>query len=76
MLLTYFYAYYTWSGKSMYMDDLYVRADSRGQGVGSKLINRVIEQAKADKCKRLRWQVSEWNKYQGHIRICLDRRCN
>lgn len=58
---TYFYAYYTWIGKSMYMDDLYVKRDFRGNGLGTKLIKKVIEKAKSDKCNKLRWQVSEWN---------------
>ena len=59
--VTYFFGYYTWIGKSLYMDDLYVRPDFRGAGVGTKLINEVIAFAKAEKCKKLRWQVSEWN---------------
>lgn len=59
--VTYFYAYYTWIGKSMYMDDLYVHLNYRGQGLGSKLISKVIDKAKSEKCNKLRWQVSEWN---------------
>ncbi|WP_394335214.1 GNAT family N-acetyltransferase [Alkalitalea saponilacus] len=59
--VTYFFAYYTWIGKSMYMDDLYVKRDFRGSGIGTKLIKKVIEKAKSDKCNKLRWQVSEWN---------------
>ena len=58
---TYFFGYYTWIGKSLYMDDLYVRPDFRGAGVGTKLIKEVIAFAKAENCKKLRWQVSEWN---------------
>jgi ribosomal protein S18 acetylase RimI-like enzyme len=58
---TYFFGYYTWIGKSLYMDDLYVRPNFRGVGVGTKLISEVIAFAKAEKCKKLRWQVSEWN---------------
>lgn len=58
---TYFYAYYTWVGKSLYMDDLYVREKYRGKGVGTALINKVISLAKEEKCNRLRWQVSNWN---------------
>ncbi|MDR3652680.1 MAG: GNAT family N-acetyltransferase [Paludibacter sp.] len=60
--VTYFFGYYTWIGKSLYMDDLYVRPDFRGVGVGTQLINEVIAFAKAKNCKKLRWQVSEWNK--------------
>ena len=58
---TYSFGYYTWIGKSLYMDDLYVRPDFRGAGVGTKLIKEVIAFAKAENCKKLRWQVSEWN---------------
>lgn len=59
--VTYFFAYYTWVGKSLYMDDLYVREQYRGKGVGSLLINKIISFAKEQKCNRLRWQVSNWN---------------
>nr|WP_319398763.1 GNAT family N-acetyltransferase [uncultured Carboxylicivirga sp.] len=59
--VTYFYAYYTWKGKSMYMDDLYVRPEYRGKGLGQKLIQSVIQKAKEQNCKKVRWQVSGWN---------------
>lgn len=58
---TYFTAYYTWIGKSLYMDDLYVKPDHRGNGIGTQLIKKVIEFAKNSKCHKLRWQVSGWN---------------
>lgn len=58
---TYFYAYFTWIGKSMYLDDLYVKPDYRRHGFGQKLIESVINKAKVDKCKKVRWQVSKWN---------------
>jgi GNAT superfamily N-acetyltransferase len=59
---TYFFAYFTWIGKSMYMDDLYVKPEFRGQGLGQKLIDSVIGKAREEKCKKVRWQVSGWNK--------------
>jgi len=59
--VTYFYAYYTWVGKSLYMDDLYVREKYRVQGIGSLLINKVISLAGDEGCNKLRWQVSNWN---------------
>lgn len=46
----------------MYMDDLYVKQDFRGLGVGTMLIEKVISYAKETKCNKLRWQVSNWNK--------------
>jgi GNAT superfamily N-acetyltransferase len=60
--VTYFFCYYTWIGKSLYMDDLYVKPDERGKGIGSLLINEVIGFAMKTKCHKLRWQVSNWNK--------------
>jgi len=59
--VTYFFAYYTWTGKSLYMDDLYVRPEFRAKKIGTRLINEVIEFAKTENCSKLRWQVSDWN---------------
>jgi len=58
---TYFFGYYTWIGKSVYMDDLYVKPEYRASGTGTLLIGRVIELAKSSQCHKLRWQVSNWN---------------
>ena len=61
-IATYFYAYYTWVGKSLYLDDLYVQEAYRGKKIGSKLLHAVFTVAKEDDCKRVRWLVSSWNK--------------
>jgi len=58
----YFFAYYTWIGKSLYLDDLYVKETFRGKKIGAELLKKVIEVAKNENCKRLRWQVLNWNK--------------
>jgi len=58
---TYFFGYYTWIGKSVYMDDLYVKPEYRASGTGTRLISMVIETAKSSRCHKLRWQVSDWN---------------
>lgn len=58
---TFFFTYFTWVGKSLYMDDLYVRKPYRGKGVGSALISKVKAFAEENGCKKLRWQVSNWN---------------
>ena len=57
----YFFGYYTWVGKSLYLDDLYVRPEYRRKKVGTMLLKRVFEFAKQENCKRLRWQVLGWN---------------
>ena len=61
-IASYFFAYYTWVGKSLYLDDLYVKESCRGQKIGSELLKRIFEIAKIENCKRVRWQVSDWNK--------------
>ena len=59
---TYFFAYYSWTGKAIYLDDLYVRQKYRGQGIGSKLLDQIIEIGKTEDCYKVKWQVSNWNK--------------
>lgn len=57
----YYFAYYTWVGKSLYLDDLYVKKIYRGHGIGSALLKQLFEVAKNAQCKRVRWQVLNWN---------------
>ncbi len=58
---TYFYTYYSWSGKAIYLDDLFVKEIHRGRQIGSGLLQELIKEARLNKCKKLRWQVSKWN---------------
>ena len=60
-MASFFFAYYTWVGKSLFLDDLYVKQSHRGYKVGSRLLAAVVELAKSTNCKRVRWLVSEWN---------------
>jgi GNAT superfamily N-acetyltransferase len=60
-IATYFFAYYTWVGKSLYLDDLYVKQSARGQNIGSQLLSAIVDIARKENCKRVRWQVSDWN---------------
>lgn len=57
----YFFAYYTWVGKSLYLDDLYVKESFRKHKIGSSLLGKVFETARDEDCKRVRWQVLNWN---------------
>ena len=57
----YFFAYYTWVGKSLYLDDIYVKEPYRSYGIGSALLRKVFEDARNEGCKRVRWQVLNWN---------------
>ena len=58
----YFFAYYTWVGKSLYLEDLYVKELYRKQKIGSALLRKIFETANEEECKRVRWQVLNWNK--------------
>jgi len=58
----YFFTYYTWVGKSLYLDDLYVKKSYRGNQIGTELLRKIFEVAKRENCKRVRWQVLNWNK--------------
>ena len=53
--------YYSWVGKSIYLDDLYVKSSFRSIGIGSLLMNEVFNIGRKEKCNRVRWQVSKWN---------------
>lgn len=57
----FYFVYYTWVGKSLYLDDIYVRKEFRKNRVGSALMRKVFEVAEAEDCKRIRWQVLDWN---------------
>jgi GNAT superfamily N-acetyltransferase len=60
-LALYYYKYSTWKGKCIFLEDIIVTESERRQGIGSKLFKEVIRIAKAEKVKRLEWQVLEWN---------------
>jgi GNAT superfamily N-acetyltransferase len=67
----YFFVYFSWVGKSLYLDDLYVKESQRGKKIGTNLLKEVFEIAKNEKCQRIRWQVSEWN----HLAIDFYEKC-
>ncbi len=53
--------FHTWSGKAIYLDDLYVRTEYRRCSVGTMLICSLIDYAKQQQVKSLNWQVLDWN---------------
>ena len=60
-IAVYFIKYSTWKGKGLYLDDLFVTEKFRGKGIGKKLFDIVIEEAKKINAKQLHWQVLDWN---------------
>jgi GNAT superfamily N-acetyltransferase len=57
----YYYKYSTWKGKCLFLEDLIVTQEHRYRGFGTLLFEEVLKVAKAEKVKRLEWQVLDWN---------------
>lgn len=57
----YYYRYSTWKGKTIHLEDLIVKENSRGSGFGFALFSRIIEQGKIDSVRRIEWSVLDWN---------------
>ncbi len=54
-------SYSTWRGKCIYLEDLYVKPEFRGQKIGYELFKLVREEAVKRNYKRMDWQVLDWN---------------
>ena len=57
----FFPCYSTWTGLSMFLEDLFVRVPHRGRGVGKALIVEVARIAKQEGCRSIRLDVLHWN---------------
>ncbi|XP_049714750.1 thialysine N-epsilon-acetyltransferase [Elephas maximus indicus] len=58
----YFFTYSTWKGRSVYLEDIYVIPEYRGQGIGSKIIKKVAKVALDNGCAQFRLSVLDTNK--------------
>ncbi len=57
----YYIRYSTWKGCRMYLEDILVTENARGKGIGTQLMDRLIQEAKEKKLKGIVWQVLDWN---------------
>ena len=57
----YYYRYSTWKGKTIHLEDLIVKEQHRGKGIGFALYKTVIQQGKTDGVRRIEWAVLDWN---------------
>jgi GNAT superfamily N-acetyltransferase len=57
----FFPIYSTWRGRSLHLEDLFVRPQFRGHGIGKALLQQVATLAVERECARLQWDVLEWN---------------
>ena len=57
-----FYSFSTFTGTpSLYVEDVYVRPERRGQGIGRALFADLARRAVAAECARMEWSVLNWN---------------
>ena len=58
-----FYNYSTFTGRhGIYLEDLYVRPEFRGKGLGKALLQALARRCVDEKLTRLQWWVLNWNK--------------
>lgn len=58
----FFYNFSTFLGKpGIYLEDLYVKPEMRGKGIGKIMLSFLAELAIERKCGRLEWACLDWN---------------
>jgi len=58
----YFHNYSTWLAKpGIYLEDLFVLPERRGNGIGKALLVALAKVAKERGCGRMEWSVLDWN---------------
>ena len=58
----FFHNFSTFLGKpGIYLEDLYVRPEFRGAGIGKRLLVQLARLARERGCGRLEWWVLDWN---------------
>jgi len=58
----YFFTFSTWSGRqSLFVEDLFVRAEFRRKGIGKAMLRHMAAIARERKCYGVRWEVLNWN---------------
>jgi GNAT superfamily N-acetyltransferase len=58
----FFHNFSTFEGKpGIYLEDLFVRPEARGSGLGKALLGRLAQLAVERDCARLEWWVLNWN---------------
>ena len=58
----YFYSYSTFLAKpGLYLEDLFVKPEVRGRGIGKRIFLELLRIAAANHCGRFEWSVLDWN---------------
>jgi GNAT superfamily N-acetyltransferase len=58
-----FFGFYsTWVGRpGLFLEDLFVRQEFRGKGIGKALLAALAALAQRENCYGIRWEVLDWN---------------
>ena len=57
-----FYNFSTFRGRhGIYLEDLFVRPEYRGRGIGKALLVQLAERCVRERLTRLEWAVLDWN---------------
>ena len=58
----FFHNFSTFEGRpGIYLEDLFVRPEARGRGLGKALLGELARLATERECARLEWSVLDWN---------------
>ncbi len=57
----YYFAYSTWKGRMIFLEDFVVAQTHRRQGIGRRLIDALVEVALRHDVQLLKWEVLDWN---------------
>lgn len=58
----YFFNFSTFKGKKgLYLEDLYIKPEYRGSGIGNTVFDYLISEAKKSNCGRMEWVCLNWN---------------
>src|SRR3712207_1903307 len=74
----FFHSFSTFLGRpGIYLEDLYVRPEFRGNGIGRAMLVYLAGLAKERDCGRLEWSVLDWNEpairlYRGIGAVSMD----
>ena len=61
-LALWFLNFSTWTGThGIYLEDLYVRPEARGHGLGKRLLLTLVQLARERGYARVEWSVLDWN---------------
>lgn len=58
----FYFRFSTWKGRTIHLEDLIVKQQYRGKGIGKALYKKVLQMAKKHQVKRVEWVVLDWNK--------------